>query len=297
MIRTYLYSLILSFFSLKTIAQSTTITPDNGILGEYTNQKILIQTGSNEYGLEHTNGNISLATFISPSTAWLLTKSNHPLFFSTNNKTLDFQAALSILPNGNIGVGTNYPSEKLHVIGNARISGLGGNGVKFVRVNNSGVLSSTAETSYMNIPRPSFLAINGNIIGVNNNNGGIYCAGNSVGSLEAPVNLPDGAIITNMAAYYTDDSPKNVRVQLHRRAYTSSTSTIIGTFSSTGAAGNTDILNGNVNISTDNVVDNDTYVYYFRVSAIVLLNNNEITSTWGDGTTLTINQIKVTYSY
>ncbi|RFS16418.1 hypothetical protein [Emticicia sp. C21] len=296
MLKAYLIGLIIAIFSFKTIAQSTTITPEGGILGQYTNQKISILTESNGYGIEHTNGNIYLSTFISTNTAWLLTKSNHPLFFTTNNKVEDGTAALSILTNGNIGVGTIFPSEKLHVEGNARITGLGGNGVKFVRANNIGILSSGPQISYLNIPRSTFLSVSGHMVGFNEN-GGIYCMGNTAGFLEAPVNLPDGAIITNIAAYYADNSSKNVRIQFYRRTYADNSSSLLSTLSSTGAAGNMDIQNKDVDIDTDNVIDNNNYVYYVRVSAIAIVNNNEIPTTWGDGTNLTINQLKVTYSY
>lgn len=293
--RISLIILIIYTFCFKSIAQSTTITPEQGISGQYTNQKISIQTEPNTYGFEHTNGTISIATFVSNNAAWLMTTSNHPLFFSTSNQNQT--PGLALLTNGNVGIGTSAPTEKLHVVGGARISSLGGNGTKFIRVNNIGLLSSTPQTSYFNIPRASFLPVNGNVLGFNADNGGIYCIGNTVGYLEAPINLPDGALISNLATYYSDNGSKNLRVQLHRRNYTSSTSTIVSTFSSTGASGNMDILNGDVNINAYNVVDNNTYLYYIRVAAIAIVNNNEVATTWGDGTTLTINQIKVTYSY
>lgn len=295
--RVSIISFIILVYHLTSVAQSTTITPDEGIKGQYTNQKISIQTQNNSYGIEHTNGNVSIATYISENTGWFMTKSNHPLYFSTNNNSNPLAPSMVILTNGNVGIGTNNPSEKLHVIGNARISGLGGNGVKFIRVNNTGILSSTPQVSYLNIPRAAFLSINGNMIGVNTNNGGVYCTGNTIGSLEAPINLPDGSVITNVAAYYADNSPKNVKVQLYRRAYTANTATLLGSLSSTGAAGNMDINTTDVDINTDNVIDNNNYVYYIRVFAIAVVNNNDITTTWGDGTTLTINQVKITYSY
>ena len=292
-----LISLIILLFYTKLIAQSTTITPDDGIIGQYTNQKLAIQTQNNGHGIEHTNGNVTIATYISENAGWLMTKSNHPLYFSTNNNVNPLNPAMTILTNGNVGIGINNPTEKLHVTGNARISGLAGNGVKFVRVNGIGTLSSAPLVSYLNMPRASFLSINGNMIGVNSSNGGIYCTGNTTGALEAPINLPDGAVITNIAAYFADNSPKNVKVFLYRRAYSANTALLLGTFSSTGAAGNMDIQNGNVDISEDNIVDNSAYVYYVRVAAIAVVNNNDIATTWGDGTTLTINQIKLTYSY
>ncbi|MBA4850745.1 hypothetical protein [Emticicia sp. BO119] len=290
-------SCIILIYYVQSKAQSTTITPDEGIIGQYTNQKLSVHTQSNTHGMVHTNGDVSIATYIGDNAAWLMTKSNHPLYFSTNNNVNPLNPSMVILTNGNVGIGTNNPTEKLHVIGNARISGLSGNGAKFVRTDNSGVLSSTPQVSYMNIPRASFLAVNGNMIGVNNNNNGIYCTGNTVGSLEAPINLPDGSIISNIEAYFADNGSKNVRVQLYRRAYTDNAGSVLGTVSSTGAAGNMEIQSEDVDIVADNVVDNNAYVYYLRVTAIALVNNIPVTTTWGDGTTLTINQIKVTYSY
>jgi hypothetical protein len=287
---------IILFFNLKSFAQSTTITPEDGIIGQYTNQKISILTDPNTYGFEHTNGVVSIATFVGNSAAWLMTKSNHPLYFSTNN----YQGqtpGIALLTNGNVGIGTSTPTEKLHVMGNVRISGLGGNGLKFVKVNILGGLSSAPQLTYMNIPRASFLPINGNMVGVNSSNGGIYCTGNTFGSLEAPINLPDGAVITNVVPYYADNGTRNVKVQVYRRAYSANTSTPIGSFSSTGELGTMNIQSGDIEIDTDNIVDNNTYVYYIRVSAVILLNNTEIGSAWGDGTTLTINHIKIIYNY
>ena len=48
--------------------------------------------------------------------------------------------------NGNVGVGTSTPSEKLHVNGNARISGLSGVGNRIVKTDANGVLTAVATT-------------------------------------------------------------------------------------------------------------------------------------------------------
>lgn len=291
-----LFSLYLIFLSIKTLAQSTTITPQDGIVGQYTNQKISVLTETNVHGFEHTNGIVSLATYIGEGAAWLMTKSNHPLFFSTNNNVNPSAPAMSILTNGNVGIGTNLPAEKLHVVGNARISGLAGNGVKFVRTNANGNLSSTPQTYYYNFPRGSFLSVSGNMIAIDNVNGGIYCSGNTVAYLEAPLNLLDGSVITNVEPYFVDNSNKNIKVELHRRGYSSNTSTILGTFSSSGLAINPAIQNGIINVGNNNIVDNNNYVYYLRVTVTITINNAEGATPW-DGNKTTINQIKVTYSY
>ena len=46
---------------------------------------------------------------------------------------------------GNVGIGTNTPSEKLHVVGNTRISSLSGLGNRLVQSNATGVLSNIAD--------------------------------------------------------------------------------------------------------------------------------------------------------
>lgn len=48
---------------------------------------------------------------------------------------------MTINRNGNVGVGTATPSEKLHIQGDARISSLGGSGTKLVQADNNGVLT------------------------------------------------------------------------------------------------------------------------------------------------------------
>ena len=49
-----------------------------------------------------------------------------------------------ISTDGNIGIGNTSPSEKLHVTGNTRITGLGGSGTRMVVTDNNGVLSQQA---------------------------------------------------------------------------------------------------------------------------------------------------------
>lgn len=51
-----------------------------------------------------------------------------------------------ILVAQNVGIGTTNPTQKLHVVGNARITALGGVGRALVTTDNNGVLSTTAFT-------------------------------------------------------------------------------------------------------------------------------------------------------
>lgn len=49
-----------------------------------------------------------------------------------------------LIPSGNFGIGTNSPAEKLHVSGNARISGLAGTGTRMVQADANGTLTDLA---------------------------------------------------------------------------------------------------------------------------------------------------------
>ena len=221
-----------------------------------------------------------------------MTKTLHSLHFSTNGLTVP---TMTLATSGNVGIGTSSPTEKLHVVGDVRISGLAGSGIRTVKADQNGVLTTSVQTNYYHIPRSSFLSVSGNVVN-EIANGGIYCAAGSVGFLEAPIQLPDGATITNMTIYYVDNSGKNLFVELHRRAYTATTSTSLGSFTSSGSAGaggSGNILNSLIGISSNNIVDNNAYVYYLRVSAV---NSMNIAAVW-DGVNLTINQVKITYSY
>ncbi|WP_449400970.1 hypothetical protein [Chryseobacterium wanjuense] len=83
----------------------------------------IFTAGTNKYGLQHTNGTVKIRTWIgvgnysgSVLSGWIGTQSNHPLTFMTN----DGQKAI-IDTNGNFGINTTTPTQKLHVEGKLRI--------------------------------------------------------------------------------------------------------------------------------------------------------------------------------
>ncbi len=83
--------------------------------------KLSVVTPSNFYGLTHSNGNITMGSWLTATTAQFGTKSNHPLEFFTNNGS----AQMTILPNGNVGIGTTTPTAKLEIVE----SGIGPSGL------------------------------------------------------------------------------------------------------------------------------------------------------------------------
>ena len=81
--------------------------------------KLSVQTGTGNYGIIHTDGIVTVGTYIGNNEGWLGTKSNHPLTFFTNNSN----EQMTLLPSGNVGIGTAAPTAKLHIAGNIKIDG------------------------------------------------------------------------------------------------------------------------------------------------------------------------------
>ncbi len=67
--------------------------------------KLMVLTGTNAYGITHTSGTVTLGTYVGDTGGWLGTKTNHPLFFFTN----DGSARMTITQGGVVGIGTTSP--------------------------------------------------------------------------------------------------------------------------------------------------------------------------------------------
>ncbi len=91
-----------------------TIKLDTGDVGIGTNNpqsRLSVQTINFSYGLTHTNGTVTVGTYVDPTAGWFGTRSNHPLNFFTNGRL----AQMTLMPTGNFGIGTVNPQQLLHV--------------------------------------------------------------------------------------------------------------------------------------------------------------------------------------
>lgn len=73
--------------------------------------KLTVRTGTNNYGFTHTDGTITVGSFVGLNGGWYGTNSNHPLFFFTNNSP----PKMTLTPLGDVGIGTTTPGAKLDV--------------------------------------------------------------------------------------------------------------------------------------------------------------------------------------
>ena len=79
---------------------------------------LTVKSSTNSYGLRHTDGNISLSTYLGGTNGWFGTDSNHNLAFYTNGSN----AHMLIDTTGNVGIGTTTVTAKLDVNGDIRIA-------------------------------------------------------------------------------------------------------------------------------------------------------------------------------
>lgn len=133
----------------------------------------------------------------------------------------------------------------------------------------------TPKTRYLSISGNTFFAGSGDPFAVSTGVGGAYItAPNQSGWLVAPVNLPDGAIITRLRAYVTDTAAGDISVRLRRTTHGASSGSTIAIVETQGTPG------GVIQLTDDSVslpnVNNATNAYYLRVYSLNWPGNNTL---------------------
>jgi hypothetical protein len=325
------------FISFKMFGQAVTIVPSNGQFTEF------LKIKKNGLGLDHrtVDNLVGVGTFAAPNSAYIQTHTPHSLHFSTNNAdpfmTITYSATASL--NGNVGIGTYSPTQKLQVNGRVRFmhngetagvwlnnavnststadgafiglkndnesgfwignawrfwvnsageinsTALAGTGNRSILATSSGVLIANATPQVWSIAGSAFSSNSTNVSTfVKASTVAYYSSGN--GTMTAPVNLPNGAKITEIKLFYQDTSTSSFSINLYAQnlqndsgAATSLSS--IASFTSSDVVG---IQSANLALATNSTINNSDRAYYFTVNS----------SEWDSY--LTIKSIKITYT-
>ena len=161
-----------------------------------------------------------------------------------------------------VGVGTNSPGATVDVIGDVQASS------GFVTTGTQGYTYSSPKTKQISVPGAAFRTVNSNyaMSGLGTlvyTYIGTGTAG-SPGWYAAPINIPDGATITNVTAYVYDNDPtEDINVRVSRMGNSGSGNVGYNVGSTTNASTAVQPLTGTINVT----VDYSTYYYNIYVQA------------------------------
>lgn len=95
---------------------STLVAGNVGIGTDDPEDKLTTYTPNDKYGIIHSNGTIKVGSYIGGNAGWIGTKSNHALILHTNNGANQHY----FRENGRVGLGIEFPEQKLHVNGSIK---------------------------------------------------------------------------------------------------------------------------------------------------------------------------------
>jgi len=172
--------------------------------------------------------------------------------FTTRNNTTGIEERMRIDSEGNVGIGLTDPDEPLDVAGDIETTG--------------DFMYSAPRTNYLSISVYAFLPEDPDSDLYETSTGTGYLTPN-IGNVDfgAQVDLPNGAVVKSVTAYYYDNSAGfNITVDLNlkRRALTSTGASNMAIINATTAGSS-----GSIQSTTDSTifaptVDNQTYLYY-----------------------------------
>ncbi|SOE21050.1 hypothetical protein SAMN06298216_1522 [Spirosomataceae bacterium TFI 002] len=195
--------------------------------------------------------------------------------------------SLTVLKNGNIGIGTLEPISKLEVNGEIKSTELDFTGTterRPVFANKDGILQiESTSYHYMSYNFSSVQAQNYDDQLIRGSGYAWFNTTTSPKTLYVPVNLPDGVKITNVRMYLLDNSTSNLSFEFNKNTHVSNNFTNIAT--ATSSTNTANIFS--INSAANEIIDNQANSYYINVSS----SGNWI------GNSLRFHSVIITYLY
>lgn len=168
-----------------------------------------------------------------------------------DNGAPQFQRGLVVHPLGRVGINTTAPAATLHVVGSARIDG---------------TITTAPVVRYKTIHGSAFIPDT-----VSRDSGGFLYAdeagatGYGFGNpFVAPVELPHGAVVTQLRVYAIDERPTDISVTLGRTELATGGTAAMATVGTTGSSSSVQSPFWN-NIVWSTIL-NDTHVYWLKAN-------------------------------
>jgi hypothetical protein len=206
---------------------------------------------------------------------------------------------LSLILSSHLGVGgCLFAQSSFTITPNPTPSGV----VSDLKIDVQGKILTATQTHYYNASNLDFFSnftINWNFL-TRDDNGTCYfsnvASANESYFMLAPVDIPNGAVITRLKTFYVDNtSAEQLTVELIRRLKTENpqTNDVIATNLSTANV-NTSIRTAQATVSTNNVIDNLLYHYFIKVK---IGDFSDVPTQQWRGSALAIRDVELQYTY
>jgi hypothetical protein len=267
--------IIIVCVSQHVLAQSVTITPSQGSFNTSSSNAVTLKS----------NASTSYMSFVPNG----ISKGYVGVLNNTND--VDFGTFVSNATGKINLVIKTKPQLTVNADGTVTVVDLASGSTRLLKVDNNGTLTTQPMSFVQNVSfaafRPSAIEYSAPVSFTTNGDGTVFCTTGSA-PLFAPVNLPDGATITKVEAYFFDNSSKDIEFELTRNGVLSSGYLAADFLSSITSSGVNAAAQRLEDTSiTSAIVDNTNYFYFVRVF---------LPSGW-DGNNLRVKGVVISYTY